>query len=107
MTLCSLVAAEGCSDAGVAAGVIKKEAPNVGKIRATAAPAEGADLPFAIDLPLARATAGGADGSALSLCGEEVRPNEGPFAWPHPTDPRDALFMVNDVNERAVWASAS
>jgi hypothetical protein len=79
----------------------------VGGIRATAAPAEGADLSFAIDLPLARAIADGVDGSALSLCGEEVRPNEGPFPWPHPMDPREALFMVNDVNEWAMWVSAS
>lgn len=107
VTLCASATSEDCSDAGVAAGVVEREASNGGEVGATAASAEGADSPSTIDPPLARASAGGADGLALALRGEEVGPREDPFAWPHPADPHEALFVVDDIAERAAWASAS
>ena len=44
---------------------------------------------------------------ALVLHGRQLVPVEDLFVWPHPSDPYKALFVVDDVAERAMWASAS
>lgn len=106
VTLCAPNTGEDYSDAGAAVGVVEREAPNVGEVRATTAPEVGVDSPSAIDPPLTGASADGADGLALALRGEEVGPSEDPFAWPHPTDPREALFMVDDIVEQPMWVGA-
>ena len=49
----------------------------------------------------------GADGLALALHGEEVGPREDPFTWPHPMDPHEALFIVDDTVDQARWVGAS
>jgi hypothetical protein len=77
----------------------KREALNVGKVDVTVGLERGANSSSTINPPLAGATAGGADGMALVLHGEEVGPSEGSFVQPHPTDPCKALFMVNDTTE--------
>lgn len=46
-------------------------------------------------------------GPALVPHGEEVGPSRDPLVWPHPMDPREALFVVDDMAEQAAWASAS
>lgn len=102
VTMCSPTMAEDCSDARAVAGVVKREAPNVGEVGATVASEGGADSSSAIDTPLTKATTSGTDGMALVLRVEEVGPSEGSFIGSHPTDPRKALFMVNDMAKQAV-----
>lgn len=107
VTLCSLAMAEDCSDAGSAAGMVKREVPYVGEVEATATLEEGASSLSTIDPPLIGAIASGANEMALVVHREEVGPNKCSFAWPHPIDPHKALFVLNDTAEQAAWASAS
>jgi hypothetical protein len=79
-----------------------EETMNVGEVDVTVGLERGANLSSAIDPLLIGVTTGGADGMALVLHGEEVRPSEGSFIQPHPTDPRKALFMVNNTTEHVV-----
>jgi hypothetical protein len=80
----------------------EREALNVGEVDVTIGLERGANSSSAIDPLFAGATADGADGMALVLHKEEVRPSEGSFIQLHPTDPHKALFMVNNTTEHVV-----
>jgi hypothetical protein len=93
---------KGCSGVGTTIGVAEGEAPGVGEIKVPAISEKGAGLPPAVD-----SIAGRVGGFALVLCSDEVGLSEDPFVWPHLTDPREALFEVNDAAEQAAWGGTS
>jgi hypothetical protein len=64
----------------------------VSEVRASTDPEEGLDSPSTVDPSLVGATTTGVHGLALAPQGEEVRPSEGPFVWPHVMDPREACW---------------
>jgi hypothetical protein len=45
--------------------------------------------------------------SALSFYEEDLELGEDFFIWLHPTNPRKALFVVDDASERAMGGAAS
>jgi hypothetical protein len=101
-TLCSPTEGKGCSNIGAVASVAEGEAPGVCEIEALAIPEEGVGLPLIVD-----PVAGRVGGSALVLHGEKAGPGEDPSVCPHPADPREAMFEVDDAAEQAAWGGAS
>lgn len=95
------------SDARATLGMAKKEALDVGEFGAFTTLEEGVNSSFAIDPPLEKASTGDLDRTTLALHGGEVRSSVDSFIWPHPMDPRKAIFVVDDTAEQAMWAGAS
>ena len=85
--------------------MVEGEAPDAGE--AIVAPKEETDSQSTVDPSLVAMAVGDVGGLALVPHGEEVGPSGDLLIWPHPVDPHEPLFMVDDMVEQAAWADTS